>query len=53
MFKIDINHEDCFKAMETLESKSIDCIITDPPYGMEFQSNQRKEKYNKIEYGKR
>ncbi len=27
----------------------IDTIITDPPYGMSFQSNYRKTKYNKIE----
>ena len=49
MMKIDINNEDCFNAMENLESESIDCIITDPPYGMGFKSNYRKEKYDKIE----
>ena len=35
--------------MEGIPDNSIDCIITDPPYWMDFQSNHRKEKYNKIE----
>jgi site-specific DNA-methyltransferase (adenine-specific) len=30
------------------EGVKVDCILTDPPYGMNFKSNYRKEKYNSI-----
>lgn len=40
---------DCLEEMKNIESGIIDCIITDPPYWMNFQSNHRKEKYNKID----
>lgn len=41
---------DCLKIMDDLISKGIkvDAIITDPPYGIAFQSNQRREKYESI-----
>lgn len=42
-------NEDCFNAMKEIPDGVIDMIITDPPYGMNFKSNRRKEKYNKIE----
>lgn len=41
-------NDDCLKVLPTIPDKSIDLILTDPPYGMEYQSNRRKEKYNKI-----
>ena len=31
------------------ELTKVDSVITDPPYGMEFQSNYRQEKHKKIE----
>lgn len=31
------------------ENNSIDLVLTDPPFGMSFQSNHRKEKHKKIE----
>ena len=39
---------DCLEVMKDIPDKSIDMILTDPPYGMEFQSNYRKKQYNKI-----
>ena len=39
---------DCLEVMKNIKDKSIDCIITDPPYLMDFQSNYRKKKYKKI-----
>jgi site-specific DNA-methyltransferase (adenine-specific) len=39
---------DCFDVMKEMPDNSIDLIITDPPYGMNFQSNHRKIKYDKI-----
>jgi site-specific DNA-methyltransferase (adenine-specific) len=32
-----------------MPDKSVDLIVTDPPYGMNFQSNYRKEKHRKID----
>ena len=40
---------DCLELMNKIPDKSIDLILTDPPYGMDFQSNYRKEKYKKID----
>ena len=40
---------DCLEVMKELPDKSIDLVLTDPPYGMNFQSNHRKTKHSKIE----
>lgn len=39
---------DCLELMKELPSGSVDLILTDPPYGMDFQSHFRKEMYSKI-----
>jgi len=39
---------DCLEVMKDIPDKSVDLVLTDSPYGMSFQSNHRKEKYNKI-----
>ena len=39
---------DCLEFMKDIPDKSIDLILTDPPYGMEFRSNHRMEKHDKI-----
>lgn len=46
---IELYQGDCLKVLPTLKEKSIDLVLTDPPYGMSFQSNHRKEKHRKIE----
>jgi len=48
---IDLRLGDCLDVMKTISNASIDAIITDPPYGMAFQSNRRvvKEKFKKIQ----
>ena len=38
---------DCMDVLPTLDK--VDAVITDPPYGMNFQSGYRKEKHRKIE----
>ena len=43
-----IINQDCLEYMKTLPDKSFDLIVTDPPYGMDFQSNHRQEKHDKI-----
>ena len=40
---------DCLDILPTLKDKSIDCILTDAPYGINFVSNHRKEKYRNID----
>ena len=40
---------DCLIEMGKMDDEFVDLIITDPPYGMSFQSNYRKERYMKIE----
>jgi len=34
---IKIYNDDCIKIMQQMEDNSIDCIVTDPPYGVNFQ----------------
>ncbi len=41
-------NEDCFEGTKRMDSKRIDMLLTDIPFGMEFQSNHRKEKHIKI-----
>lgn len=39
---------DCLELMKGIPSGSIDLVLTDPAYGMDFQSHRRKEIYDKI-----
>lgn len=39
---------DCLEELPKLKDESIDCVIIDPPYGIDYQSNYKKEKYDKI-----
>lgn len=41
---ITLIHGDCMEQMKTLEDKSIDCVITDPPYESEAHTQQRRVK---------
>lgn len=43
-----IIHGDCLEVMKTFPDKSIDLVLTDPPYGMSYQSSRRTEKYDMI-----
>lgn len=47
-------HGDCLEVMDQLiyEKIKIDAIITDPPYGINFKSNYRKEKYQHMKNDK-
>lgn len=42
---------DCLQVMKDIPDKSVDCIITDPPYGMKYQSARRTAtpQFKKIE----
>jgi site-specific DNA-methyltransferase (adenine-specific) len=41
-------NNDCLKVLPTIPDNSIDLVLTDPPYGMNYQSGRRKIKHNKI-----
>ena len=54
MYKLDeiintVINDDCMNVMRDLPDKSIDLCLCDPPYGMNFQSNYRHKKHDKIE----
>lgn len=42
-------NEDCLTGIKRINNKSIDLVLTDIPYGMDFQSSRRKEKHLKIQ----
>jgi site-specific DNA-methyltransferase (adenine-specific) len=46
---INLMQGDCLERMKEIPDGSVDMVLTDPPYGMSFQSNYRKEKLKKIE----
>ncbi len=39
MSQINLYNDDCLKIMKTLSDNSIDAIITDPPYGVNFKND--------------
>lgn len=39
---------DCLELMKGIPDESIDMVLTDPPYGVAFQSGHRKIRYEKI-----
>ena len=43
-----IHHGDCLELMKDIPDGSIDLIVTDPPYLMNYRSNYRKVKYDYI-----
>ena len=45
---IDLRNGDCLELMKDIPDGSADLVLTDPPYGIGFKSNHRKEKYNEI-----
>lgn len=45
---INLMNGDCLELMKTIPDKSVDMILTDPPYGMSFVSSRRKIKHEKI-----
>ena len=40
---------DCLEIMKSFPDKSVDLVLTDPPYGTNYQSSWRTDKYDKIE----
>ena len=50
MNKVDLRQGDCLELMKDIPDGSVDMILTDPPYGMSYQSSWRTAtpKFNKI-----
>lgn len=42
--KYQLHHGDCLEVLKTLPDESIDAIVTDPPYGISYQSAWRTDK---------
>lgn len=40
---------DCLEVMKQMPDKCVDLVLTDPPYGMAYQSSRRTDKHEKIE----
>ena len=45
---IQLYNGDCLELMKNIPDGSVDLVLTDPPYGMDFQSHFRKQMYSKI-----
>jgi len=41
---IQLYHGDCLDKLQKTESNAIDLVLADPPYGMDFQSQRKKDK---------
>lgn len=41
---IQIYNEDCIEGMKRIEDNSVDLIVTDPPYLMNYRTKRRKDK---------
>ena len=39
---------DCLDGMKMIDDNSVDLIIADPPYGVSYQSNFRKDKFDTL-----
>ena len=46
----NIYNENCMDTMKRMKDNSIDPIVTDPPYGMNFRSNHRDQRYDSIHW---
>ena len=45
---IKLLHGDCLERMKEIPDKSIDLIVTDPPYLINYKTNRRKDKTHKF-----
>lgn len=45
---IDLLQGDCLELMKDIPDESVDMILTDPPYGIAFQSGHRTSRYERI-----
>jgi site-specific DNA-methyltransferase (adenine-specific) len=46
---IQLFNGDCLEVMTEIPNESVDLLLTDPPYGMNYRSSRRTDKHKKIE----
>lgn len=46
--RVVLHHADALDVLPTLQTESFDLILTDPPYGVEFQSGRRGKSFGTI-----
>lgn len=51
MNNIQLHLGDCLEVMKSIPDKSIDCVITDPPFGIGFKYNVKDVANSAAEYG--
>jgi DNA modification methylase len=49
MIKINLMKGDCLERMKEIPDGSVDSIVTDPPYGMDYQSAWRSDKSKRFD----
>jgi len=52
MSEVNLMQGDCLERMKEVPDGSVDMVLTDPPYGMSFRSNYRKNRYDGIKNDK-
>ena len=45
---IELYQGDCLELMKNIPDNSVDLLLTDPPYGIDYQSNMRKDKTKRM-----
>jgi site-specific DNA-methyltransferase (adenine-specific) len=50
MEEIDLRLGDCLEVMQTIPDKSIDLVLTDPPYGIGIAKNPFRQKFEKKQW---
>lgn len=48
MKSIELIHGDCLVEMKNIPDKSVNCVICDPPYGIDYQGRAKIRKFAKI-----
>ena len=46
--KIELNNTNCFEFIKNIPKGSVKCIVTDPPYGINFQGYTSNTEWDKI-----
>lgn len=46
--QVTVVHGDAREVLPALERESVDCLVTDPPYGQAWRSNSRAERFDPI-----
>lgn len=44
----EVHHGDAFDVLADMETETVDLVVTDPPYGMEWQSNRRAATFDEL-----